>query len=242
MNADGLSPAPTSLSPRADQPLLALDSASRRVSVAIWRPDGAILAAEESTGRHGSERLLQLIDEVLRDSGLALTGLGGLLALRGPGSFTGLRIGMATVLGLHEATGLPATAISTLRVLGHTGRAASEAAGRPVTAVVDALRGEWFTQIFGPQAAGVARCLSLEELVAADCAVIVGADLEPLRAHRGWASPPLYIEVPTLASHALSLATSEPVTWDAARLLTPLYLRGPSAVPQKPAAEGGPSA
>ena len=61
-----------------------------------------------------------------------------------PGSFTGLRVGLATVLGLHQALGLPATALPTLEVLGCLG----PGDGSTVVAVVDALRGEWFAQRF----------------------------------------------------------------------------------------------
>ena len=58
-----------------------------------------------------------MVQEVLTEAGVGVRDLGGIAVLRGPGSFTGLRIGLATVLGLHQALGVPATAIPSLPVL-----------------------------------------------------------------------------------------------------------------------------
>ncbi len=95
---------------------LALDTGSPTVSVALAR--GGIVVAERSVAMdRSSALLLALVQEVLTEAGARLTDLAGIAALRGPGSFTGLRIGLATVLGLHQALGVPATALETLRAL-----------------------------------------------------------------------------------------------------------------------------
>jgi tRNA threonylcarbamoyl adenosine modification protein YeaZ len=96
--------------------LLALDTASPTVSVALAR--GPELLGERSIAmERSSALLLALVHEVLSEAGARPADLAGVVALRGPGSFTGVRIGLATVLGLHQALGMPATALETLRVL-----------------------------------------------------------------------------------------------------------------------------
>src|SRR5690349_11216019 len=96
--------------------LLAIDAASPRVSVAVGRGEEVLSERAVEIGR-SSGRLMDLIGEVLAEAGARPADLGGVVALRGPGSFTGLRVGLATALGLHQALGVRATALSTLHVL-----------------------------------------------------------------------------------------------------------------------------
>ena len=92
--------------------LLAIDSASPRVSVALGElgADLRLLATRDEVVERSSTRLLQLIREVLEEAGKKPQDLEGLLALSGPGSFTGLRIGLSTAFGFHQALGIPAAA------------------------------------------------------------------------------------------------------------------------------------
>ena len=122
--------------------LLALDTGSPLVSVALAR-DGAVVASRSVEQERSSTRLLEMIREVLDEAGIGIGDLEGITVLRGPGSFTGLRIGLATTLGLHQALGIPATALPSLQVL-----AASAGTGGRVITAVDALRGDWSVQVF----------------------------------------------------------------------------------------------
>ncbi len=67
-----------------------------------------------------SERLLPAIERMLRDAGIGLDALGGIAVSIGPGSFTGLRIGLSTVKGLAYATGLPVAGVPTLEAMAWT--------------------------------------------------------------------------------------------------------------------------
>jgi tRNA threonylcarbamoyl adenosine modification protein YeaZ len=217
--------------------VLALDTASPTVSVAVgW--DGEVAAHREVEIGRSSERLLGMMAEVLAEAGLAGPGdLAGLVALAGPGSFTGLRVGLATALGIHQALGVPATALPTLGVLA----AAAPAEARRVVAVVDVLRGEWAVgqhRATGgpgpPDAVGPARRLTTAELVALLAAAApvhaVGFGLGPLAAAFGGAPPAgLHLLEPTaLAPVAVRLATRHPPAWDAAALTHPVYFRPPA--------------
>ncbi|MGB6336495.1 MAG: tRNA (adenosine(37)-N6)-threonylcarbamoyltransferase complex dimerization subunit type 1 TsaB, partial [Thermoanaerobaculia bacterium] len=96
--------------------LLAVDSGSPTVSVAIGHGN-EILAEGAARIARSSGNLLRLVDEALVAANCSIQEVEGLLGLRGPGSFTGLRVGLATLLGLHQAVAIPATAIPSFDVL-----------------------------------------------------------------------------------------------------------------------------
>jgi tRNA threonylcarbamoyladenosine biosynthesis protein TsaB len=97
--------------------ILAIDTASGSGSVAV--ADGDNLLVEVATARREthSRYLMDLIDRALRMSGLGIQEIDGFAVTRGPGSFTGLRIGISTVKGLAWVTGKPTVGISSLEAL-----------------------------------------------------------------------------------------------------------------------------
>jgi tRNA threonylcarbamoyladenosine biosynthesis protein TsaB len=105
--------------------ILAVESATAWLSVAVL-DQGVVLACteEEAQGAH-AKRLLPVIDQVLASSGLTLRKLDGLAVSIGPGSFTGVRIGLATMLAYRAVTGLPLAAVPTLEAMVWTLRGAS---------------------------------------------------------------------------------------------------------------------
>lgn len=234
--------------------LLALDAGSPVVSVAVG-PPGEPVAERSVAIRQSSERLVALVDECLREAGVALAELAGVLTLRGPGSFTGLRVGLATTLGFHQALGLPATAIPTHDVLALHGARRSERAGGGgalrIAAVVDALRGEWFTQAFeigpgaAPEAAGDEgpRILGPAAVAALGPGAVCGFGVERLAEDPSWPADqpsPEWIEAEPLAPDALRLAALRPIEWRPETLVAPLYLRPPAVSLPKRRAAGPP--
>jgi tRNA threonylcarbamoyladenosine biosynthesis protein TsaB len=91
-----------------------------------------------------SERLLPTIERVLRDSGVSLDSLSGIAVGLGPGSFTGLRIGLSTVKGLAYATGLPVVGVPTLEAMAWT----VPFVGMQICAVLDARKQEVYAALF----------------------------------------------------------------------------------------------
>jgi tRNA threonylcarbamoyladenosine biosynthesis protein TsaB len=209
--------------------VLAFDTGSPLTSVAFAR-DGVVLAAGAAERTGSSDSLLGMIDAVLSRAGVAPGALEAICALRGPGSFTGLRIGLATALGLHQALGVPVAAMPTLRVLA----AASDRRAARVTAVVDALRGEWFAQVFSrgehrdasPTGTmveeGPPRIFAPAAVAALGADLVIGFGADRLAAAAG--SSLVAVEPPPLAGVAARLARDWRV-WDPRLLTDPLYLR-----------------
>jgi tRNA threonylcarbamoyl adenosine modification protein YeaZ len=215
--------------------LLAIDAASPRVSVAVGR--GPELIAERAVEiERSSGRLIGLIGEVLAEAGARPADLDGVVALRGPGSFTGLRVGLATALGLHQALGVRATALSTLHVLSTLaeGRAEGRPEGR-VVAAVDALRGEWSVQSFNPS--GGMELMAGGEipgLFSGDTGTVVGFGVSRLADLPGWPEEIRLLEGGPLAGAAVRLAKVLDLDWDSGLLVRPLYSRPPAITPARP--------
>jgi tRNA threonylcarbamoyl adenosine modification protein YeaZ len=235
----------------ASAPLLALDTASSVASVAIGVA-GEVVAEESLAQTATSRHLLATIDACLKRGGFARAQLAGVLALRGPGSFTGLRVGLATALAIHDALAIPALAVPTLPVLASC---AANGDGRPIVACVDAHRGEWFCQRFADAAAGEASPWRLPttdplRLAEADLrrwapARFVGHGLARLADHTFLDSgealerlEPLEPVEPMELAEPLELVEPGPLAgvllrwharvlpaWNPASLLAPLYLR-----------------
>lgn len=130
--------------------ILAVDTATHTGSVALT--DYEVVLAEYSlfSKETHSRRLLQAVEYLLAQTGLALNDIDGLAVTIGPGSFTGIRIGLATFKGLALATGKPVVGISTLDALA----ANFPVADRLVFPVIDARKGEVFTAAYYPNEEG----------------------------------------------------------------------------------------
>lgn len=211
-------------------PILVLDTGSPLVSVAVGR-GGEVVAARSTGMDRSSARLIELIGEVLAEAGLRPADLGGIAALAGPGSFTGLRIGLATALGLHQALHVPATALSSLAALAASAPSGPE---ETVIAVVDALRGEWSAQVFTaeplPRPLGEAGLVPGPELprLAGRRTVVVGFGVSRLAGLPDWPPTVRLQEAGPLAPAAVRLAAAPGVEWDPARLAAPVYSRPPA--------------
>ncbi len=105
------------MSDQAPHRLLALEAATRHVSVACLDKGTVVARRSLPPGRQHSERLLPLVDACLTDAGWTLSTLSGLAVTRGPGAFTSVRVTLATAQGLAVADHLPLYGAGTLETI-----------------------------------------------------------------------------------------------------------------------------
>ena len=124
--------------------ILAVETATPWQSVAILDDDRVLACREQdASGAHGA-LLLPVIDWLLMETQLRLSDLDGLACSAGPGSFTGIRVGLATCLGLRAATGLPLALVPTLEALAWT----VNSSDLPICPITTSRRGELYWAVF----------------------------------------------------------------------------------------------
>jgi len=199
--------------------ILAIETASEACSVALFHGDDLIAHDHQVLGRGHAERLVPMIAS-LPEKGRA----DRILVSLGPGSFTGVRIGIATARALGLAwkarvEGYPTLALVALQ--------AWKDRARPVTVCMNGGHGEYFIQHFAPDGP-----ISQEQSLTPEAAVlevrgdcIIGNRAEQLAAIMD--NPPQAIDALPDARDAIAL----PPTWIASDL-APIYGRAPDAVPQ----------
>ena len=130
--------------------LLAIENTSLTGSVALVCPGLCLAEATLASRKTHSRRLLAAIDRLLRDSGTDLASVDAIAVSLGPGSFTGLRIGLATAKALALAAAKPLVGVPTLKAL------ALQLASQPlpIRVVQDARKEEVFTALFLPDGQG----------------------------------------------------------------------------------------
>ena len=125
---------------------LALDTSSAAGSAALVR-DGAVIAERAGDGsRMHGQRLPRELMAVLREAGATLADVDGFAIASGPGSFTGLRVGIATMQGLALARRKLLTPIATFEALAFLARGSAA----PIAVWIDAHRGQVFASVYAP--------------------------------------------------------------------------------------------
>ena len=168
----------------ADDRLLvaAVDTATDMLACAVGsvKPAGGTSAADllaegdHLCRRHANEELVDTLDEALSASGHRLSDLDAVLVGRGPGSFTGVRIGISTAKGLAEGAGLPLYGVSTLDACAWT---AWRGGVRGLLGVAaDAMRGELYPALYRLTDDGAERLFEREHVVKAADAVAAWAE------------------------------------------------------------------
>ncbi len=131
--------------------LLGIDTCGPSGSVALGRWSGQsmeILGQIELEGRSYSSTLVAAVGDLLARSGVALRDVGAIVAVNGPGSFTGVRVGLSAVKGLAEPARIPVVAVSRLEVLAAKSDRSSSLGW---SAALDAHRHEVFLRLSAPE-------------------------------------------------------------------------------------------
>ncbi len=136
--------------------LLALDTSSQACSCALLVPDDKCIARHTVAPRGHTKLILGMIESLLAEAQLHLTQLDGIVLGHGPGSFTGLRIGVSVAQGLALGADLPITPISSLRALAQGGLRCYQA--HQVVAAFDARLGEVYAGAYRSDGQGLMHC------------------------------------------------------------------------------------
>jgi tRNA threonylcarbamoyladenosine biosynthesis protein TsaB len=214
--------------------LLAVESATLSGGVALLDGDRLLGEITLNIAITHSERLMSAVDRLLADCGLAPADLDGLAVSVGPGSFTGLRVGLATVKALAMALDVPVAPVPTLDALA----ARLPFADAPVCPILDARKGEVYLSLYRWSGDRVARewdylALAPEAAVARlePPVILLGDGVEACRPWldrlgAGVRVAPAAQRLPSAAAVAgLGLAVLAAGGGVSAEALAPLYLR-----------------
>ncbi|WP_144603891.1 tRNA (adenosine(37)-N6)-threonylcarbamoyltransferase complex dimerization subunit type 1 TsaB [Algoriphagus algorifonticola] len=141
--------------------ILSIETATDKLSIALHQ-SGQLLSMKElnEKGVH-AEKIMELIDEVLDTTNLRASDLKAVAVSEGPGSYTGLRIGVSTAKGIAFALGLPLITVNTLQALAYQAKEENE--DFRIIAMLDARRMEVYSQVFSNEGS-VKRALEAEVL------------------------------------------------------------------------------
>lgn len=128
--------------------ILNIETATKNCSVALAKESEIILCKEiAEEGYSHAERLHVFIEEIIKEAGISLSDLSAIAVSQGPGSYTGLRIGVSAAKGLCFALEIPLIAVDTLQVLASQVNVADGL----IVPMIDARRMEVYSAIFSPK-------------------------------------------------------------------------------------------
>ena len=132
-----------------------MDAACGSCSVAVWSCGRTIAAEQVAAERGHAEILMPMLTRTLGMADIQFSEITGLAVTVGPGSFTGIRIAIATARGLSLALGRPVVGVTTLEAIAHAARLSPPAGSMPASCVValDTRRADLYVQSFAPHGA-----------------------------------------------------------------------------------------
>lgn len=202
--------------------LLLIHTAGAEGSVAL--ADSAatpsVVATETLPGRSSSEQLVPAVRRLMRAAGWSLEGLAAIVVVHGPGSFTGVRVGLSAAKGLSEATGVPLIAVSRLALL-----AADVGGDGTVHAVLNAGRGEFYHGEYVGWRCVRERLVALDDLMSAAAAGAVVVCEPAVAEALGALQPRLMVEPSAGAALPIALRRMAAGDFDDVGLLDANYLR-----------------
>lgn len=216
--------------------LLAIDTSGPFCSTALWSLEQNICLAEksENLGRGHAERLMPMLEELLAEQDAKWSAISKLAVVTGPGSFTGLRVGIATARGLALALDVPCIGVTVFEAFAQN-HFASVQNREPVLIAMDAKRDQYWIQSFDAQGHPQTNPIQVEVdkiaenidkatsgIIGSGAKLIAEASEGSINIIDDSPSPPI-VAVAAIGAKAENDNTSP----------RPLYLRAPDAKPQK---------
>jgi tRNA threonylcarbamoyladenosine biosynthesis protein TsaB len=204
--------------------ILAFDTATGPLSVALWKGGKLASYIENPASVMQSAQLVPMIEQALRETQTTYKNLSAVACTIGPGSFTGIRVGLATARGICLAGAIKGVGFTTLEVLAMSARKS----GLPVLALLTAGKGEHYYQGFSSHGKPLfePKLGLLEDAAKAmqtPFVTIGNASLQGVKA------------LPVTFPRADALAELAATQHDTTAALKPFYIRPPDAIPLKPA-------
>jgi tRNA threonylcarbamoyl adenosine modification protein YeaZ len=216
--------------------LLAIDTAASLCAACIRDSEAGTELGREvlDIGKGHAERLIGVIESALGRAGLVYADLDRIGVAIGPGSFTGVRVGVATARGLALALGNPAVGVNTLEAL--AAEAHADFSDRPILATIDGRRGDLYCAVHAPDGSvlSVPAAISIADAVSLarhHDAALAGNGANAVLAAAGSSAPldtGLRGATADIGFYARLAAASETTN----EKPKPLYLRGADAKPQ----------
>ena len=229
--------------------ILAIDTSGPVASCAVMKDGSVTHLIAMNQGLTHSETIMPAVDEALTASGLTCREIDVFAAVAGPGSFTGVRIGVCAVKGLAHAVGKPCVALDALETLamnfyGFDGLCCP---------ILDARRGQVYCAAYDmkdgfPEAALAGEAVALETFLdrlpedrrlvfVGDGVPVHGERVRTILGDRALIAPENLRDL--RADAACVLAAAKKSAWTEAKLLRPIYLRAPQAERERKAREAG---
>lgn len=221
--------------------ILAFDTACGALSAALWADDAVRFAVFQRRRRGHAEALMPLLQRVLDAAGTTPAQLDAVAVTLGPGTFTGLRIGLAAARGFRVALGIPVIGLSTLEAL--AAGAARRWPDRPVLAAIDARRDQVYVQYFRRAGGAFAEAWSAPAAMPAAAAaamlapgsVLAGSGAALVAAHCAEAAAGIVAaDMEPEAGDLARIAAARGPAWRGALPPAPIYLRPADATPARP--------
>lgn len=229
--------------------ILAFDTCFDCCSVAAGRQIRSLVPslayATEFMATGHAERLMPMIEDVMRDARLSFDELGRIVVTHGPGTFTGARIAVSAARALSLATGAPVTAISSLHLMAlHP--ALTSGGEAPFAIAMDARRGEVYVQVFDPHGLSpltppqLLSYAAAADLVAgvsyageSAARIVAGSGAEAVAAEARRLDHRVEAVLPGLLPDAVDMLFVS-FGWPVEDRVSTLYLRPPDAKPPRP--------
>jgi tRNA threonylcarbamoyl adenosine modification protein YeaZ len=220
--------------------ILALDTSMGACSAALITRDGderRVFARAERMARGHAEALMPMVDDIMRESGVAFGALDLIAATTGPGSFTGVRIAISAARGLALVTAAKLFGSDSLTVMAREAHDLSVTGGAPFAVAVDARRGMLYLGLYDAAARRRDGPLLIApddaaNLLPRDLRTAVGSGAARLADAAGASGHRVAARLADLEPNAASLAALAEESGETASTLRPLYLRPPDARPQ----------